>query len=370
MAASRGRAAAAAYPNARLTLQAYARAQGTDAGGGLTSSRRTPGSRARLLAQLAAACVVLGAGCSLNRFAVNKVGDALARSGTTFAADDDPELVGQAIPFSLKLIESLLGTAPEHRGLLLAAASGFTQYAYAFVQQQADSLDDLDPVRAAELRARARRLYLRARDYGLRGLATRHAGFAARLRADPRATVRATTKPEVPLLYWTAAAWGAAMAISKDVPDLIADQPVVEALIDRALELDEGFGDGAIHGFLISYELSRQGAPGDPTERARAHFDRVVSLTKGQLASPYVALAEGVSVRRQDRGEFESLLRQALAIDPEASPEFRLVTIIMQRRARWLMSRADQLFLDPVAAPPGGPSAAPPDIDAADRSQP
>lgn len=323
---------------------------------GLDVHGRPPGRRAGIPLMLGMAVAILAGGCSLNRFAVNKLGDALAGSGTTFASDDDPELVGQAIPFSLKLIESLLASAPKHQGLLLAAASGFTQYAYAFVQQQADSLEDTDVQRAAEQRARARRLYLRARGYGLRGLEVRHPGFADRLRADPRGAVKVATVADVPELYWTAAAWGAAIAVSKDQPGLVADQPVVEALIDRALELDERFDDGAIHGFLISYELSRQGAAGDPVARARAHFDRVVSLTGGQLASPYVALAEGVSVSRQDRREFESLLHQALAIDPDARPEWRLVNIIMQRRARWLLGRVDQLFLEPA---PGSASRAP-----------
>ncbi|MEK7667484.1 MAG: TRAP transporter TatT component family protein, partial [Gemmatimonadota bacterium] len=113
-------------------------------------------------------------GCSINRMAVNKIGDALAGSGTTFAADDDPDLVGQAVPFSLKLMESLLATSPRHRGLLLAATSGFTQYAYGYVQQDADELEDQDITRATAGRDRARRLYLRARGYGLRGLETRH----------------------------------------------------------------------------------------------------------------------------------------------------------------------------------------------------
>ncbi len=314
--------------------------------------RQKPGLRAVHLMSLAAACVLPAAACSLNRYAVNKLGDALSGSGTAFASDNDPELVAQALPFSLKLIESLLETVPRHRGLLLAAASGFTQYSFAFVQQQADSLEDLEPGRAGQLRERARRLYLRARDYGLRGLETRDTGFAARLRADPRAAAGAAAPADVPFLYWTAAAWGAAIAVSKDMPELVADQPRVEALIDRALALDERFDDGAIHGFLISYELSRQGAPGDAAERARAHFERVVSLTEGGLASPYVALAEAVSVSRQDRHEFESLLQQALAVDPGARPRWRLVNIIMQRRARWLLSRAEQLFLEPVTLSP------------------
>lgn len=285
-------------------------------------------------------------GCSIKHFAINKIGDSLAESGTTFASDDDPELIGDAVPFSLKLMEGLLEASPRHKGLLLATASGFTQYAYAFVQQDADRLEDQDVARAAAARLRARRLYLRARDYGLRGLETRHRDFAASLRADPHAAAGVATRQDVAMLYWTAAAWGAAVSLSKDDPDLIADQPIFEALIDRALELDEAWENGSIHAFLISYEPARQGAEGDPNDRARAHFDRAVSLTGGQLAGPFVAYAEAVSVSRQDRGEFEAMLQRALSIDPDAKPEWRLANLIMQRRARWLLTRVDDLFLE------------------------
>ncbi len=297
-------------------------------------------------ALFALAVTAVAAGCSISHLAVNKIGDAMAGSGTTFASDDDPELIQEAIPFSLKLMESLLNASPRHRGLLLATASGFTQYAYAFVQQNADRLEDQDVAAAAAARLRARRLYLRARDYGLRGLETRHKDFAAALRADARQAVQVATKEDVPMLYWTAAAWGAAVSLSKDDPDLIADQPLFEALIDRALELDEAFGDGSIHAFLISYEPARQGAQGDPYERARVHFDRAVSLTGGQLAGPFVAYAEAVDEARQDRAEFESMLQKALSIDPDAKKEWRLANLVMQRRARWLLSRADDLFLE------------------------
>src|SRR5690242_19712396 len=118
-----------------------------------------------------------GNGCSIRRYALNKAADALAQSGTTFASDDDPELIKAAAPFSLKLMESLLAENPRHPGLLDAAASGFTQYAYAFVQQDADEAEPGDLAAAEALRARARRLYLRAQRYGLRGLEVKHPGF-------------------------------------------------------------------------------------------------------------------------------------------------------------------------------------------------
>ena len=75
------------------------------------------------------------------------------------------------------------------------------------------------------------------------------------------------------------------------------------------------------------------------------HFDREVSLTHGQLASPFVSLAEAVSVSAGDRITFESLLHKALAVDPDARPEWRLQNLIVQKRARWLLSRAEDLFV-------------------------
>ena len=299
---------------------------------------------------LLALLLLSGPACSVKKFAINKLGDSIANGGTTFASDDDPELVGEALPFSLKLMEGLLAESPRHRGLLFAASSGFTQYAYVYVQQDAEEMEDSDLAKAAAMRMRARRLYLRARDYGLRGLELRHRGFAHDLRSQPKAAVRVATAKDVPLLYWTAVSWGAAISLSKDNPELVADQPAVEALIDRAYELNPDFDHGAIDGFLITYESARQGAAGDFAARSRAHFARAVELTNGQLAAPYVALAETVSVQKQDRAEFETLLHRALAVDPDARPEWRLGNLVMQRRARRLLSRASVLFATSCAS--------------------
>jgi predicted anti-sigma-YlaC factor YlaD len=305
--------------------------------------------RRQALATLTTALLVVftNSGCAVKRIAVNKLGDAIASGGTTYASDNDPELVQSAVPFSLKLMESLLEESPKHRGLLLAACKGFTEFSYAFVQEDADEVEGTNLAEATRLRVRARRLDLRARDYGLRGLEVRHSEFGKALRQNPRAAVeRITSVQEVPLLYWTAASWGEAISLSKNNPDLIADQPIVEALIDRAYHLAPDFENGAIESFLITYEPSRQGAKGDPLARSREHFARAVALSHGQLAGPYVSLAETVSVQKQDRAEFQSLLNRALAIDPDARPEWRLENLIMQRRARWLLGQVDELFVD------------------------
>ncbi len=314
--------------------------------------RLHPIVKARLSTALFALALLLGSGCAtLRQTAVDQLGDMLAEGGAGFATDDDPELIRAAAPFSLKLIESLLAETPGHRGLRLAAASGFTQYAFLYLEQDADLMADQDYAGASLLRGRARRLYLRARDHGLRGLDLAHDGFSRQLRADPKAAVRGAVPGDVPLLFWTAAAWGAAISLSKDNAGLIADQVMVEALIDRALELNERYDAGAIHAFLIPYEMARQGAPGDPAARARQHGVRAMELCTGGQVGPLVSLAEAVAVVKQDRAEFQALLKQALAIDPEAHPEWRLANLVMQRRARWLLSRTDELILPEADLP-------------------
>jgi predicted anti-sigma-YlaC factor YlaD len=304
-------------------------------------------SSLHLLRGALALIVMMAAGCSVRQFTVNRLGDALARSsGGTFATDDDPELVKAAAPFSLKLIESLLAENPDHEGLLLTAASGFTEYAYAFVQPEADELEATDLAAAQAQHTRAKRLYLRARRYALHGLEVRHPGFTAELAANPAPAAARTDKADVPLLYWAAASWSAAIAQAKDDPGLVADLPKVEAMIDRAVALDDAWDDGALHALLISYEMAR-GAAGDAAERSRRQFERAVALSGGRLAAPYVSYAEAVPLQRQQAAEFRRLLEQALAIDADAYPAARLANLVAQRRARWLLGRMDELFLNP-----------------------
>jgi predicted anti-sigma-YlaC factor YlaD len=305
-------------------------------------------ARPGLVRRLALAALLAGlaSGCSVREQVAGAIGDALAGGGDVYAADDDVDFIGVATPFGLKTIESLLAVVPDHRGLLIAATRGFTQYAYVFVQAPADDLEEASVAGAYEQRARARRMYLRARDYGLRGLGLATPEARERLRTDPQGALAGTTPADVPLLYWTGLAWAAAISLSKDDPATIAGLPAVDALVMRAAALDPDWDHGALRSFLIGYEVNRPNAAPDAIERARTHFVRAVELSAGQQAAPYVSLAESVAVARRGRAEYEALLRQALAIDAGKRPEWRLANLVMQRRARWLLARVDLVFVE------------------------
>lgn len=298
-----------------------------------------------LAATLTATCFLCA--CSMRRFAVNRIGDALATGGSTFETDNDVELVGDALPFGLKLIESLLAESPHHEGLLLAGCRGFTLYAYGYVQQEADRVAPEDLERANELRRRARRLFERASGYGLRALERRYPGIRQALEKDPAQAVAAVRDPQhVPLLYWNAAALGLAISAARGDAAMLARLPEVEALINRALALDGSWNGGALHEFQVIFASARPAAGAFDAARVRKHFERAVELGGGQKASAFVGYAESVLVKEQKRAEFRRMLERALAIDPDKDERTRLMNLIAQRRARWLLSRIDELFLE------------------------
>jgi len=308
--------------------------------------RRSRGAKAIRAGCLGVAVVLALQGCSVRKLAVTKLADTLASPGETWSGDDDPELIGDALPFALKTQESLLAEIPEHGPLLVSTCRGFVSYAAGWVEPEAERIETSDFAAARKVRERALRLHLRARGYCLRALDLRFPGIRSRLENDPGHALGAATGEDVELLYWTGAAWGSAIALGLDRPALVADLPAVRALFSRALELDRDYDHGSLEEAMISIEAMPE-LLGGSAERAHEHFERAVALSAGRRAGPFVTWARGVPVARQDRKEFRRSLELALEIDPEASPPDRLANLLAQDRARRLLDRIDELFFEP-----------------------
>ena len=289
-------------------------------------------------------CLLLP-GCSVKRMAVNAVAGSLTGGGTsTYMTDDDPILVGEALPFSLKLMETILEETPEHEGLLIAAASGFVQYGHAYVLRPADMREatDLDAARAGK--ARAGKLFLRALGYAGRALEVAHPGILDELATDPEAAINRFEVDDIPGVYWYGVALGSAISADRSDMALVADLPLVHLLLSRGLALDETWNRGAIHETMIAVVAERTEAEGGGAARAERHYQRAMELNGRRSIGPMVSLAETVCVKQQDRQRFETLLNEALAFDAQASREFRLANLLAQQRAAWLLSRIDELF--------------------------
>ena len=299
------------------------------------------------VAGAALAVLPLTTGCS--NILVGIAGNALSGSnGSFFGAQEDPELVREALPFGLIAIEALVAAEPEDEDLLLAAASSFTQYAYAFVQQRAQMLEEKDPELSRRELARAKKLFKRARDYGMRAIEAEYdKEFRKKLESSDlkSAFEELDEKEAVPYLYWTAAPWAMLVTMSLDDLSVLGDLDKIEAMMRHAMTLEPDWEKGTLHEFFVSFE-SRGELIGGSTAKAREHYEKALELTGGTKMGPHVTWAESVAVPQQDRATFNSLIEHVLSFDLDTAPEYRLVNTIAQERAQWLKSRADDLFVE------------------------
>ena len=264
-----------------------------------------------------------------------------------YLSEEDPELVRSALPFLLKTIESIIDADPEHRDALEFANTGFLLYASAFLQHDAALAEWEDYELARDLNNRALRMYLRARDFGIRAVELEHPGMSARLVREPSAAVTVFEVDDVEALYYLGGSWMLGISLGLDQPSLVADLPTARALLDRAIELDEDYNRGSLHVAFITLESVGE-ALGGSYVKAREHFERAVELSEGLDAGAYVAMALGVSVAEENRQEFVDLLESAVAIDIEEEPSNRLLNTLAQQQARLLLGHTDDLFFAPL----------------------
>ena len=280
-------------------------------------------------------------------------------SSDVFTGDSDPQLVGDALPFAIKMYESLLQANPAHQGLLRTTGSLFVMYANAFVQKPAEQLPRDNFAERQAAMARAKKLYLRGQTLLYRGLNLKYPGFdGAFQRGASQDTVQGKSqdtfsgilakmkKEDVPSLYWAAA--GGLSAFSLDPLDLELQLRIPEffALVARAYELNPDYNSGALDDFLLLYYASIPESMGGDKSRAEMYYRRELEKSRGLLAGPYVSYAQAIAIPAQDYDTFKACLQAALAIDPDADPANRLVNIISQRKARYLLDSADQFFIN------------------------
>jgi len=282
--------------------------------------------------------------CSINKMAMNMVADALTGEGNAdvFTGDSDPELVGDAIPFAIKMYEALLSQNPTHQGLMLTTGSMFVMYANAFVQGPAEMLPHSDWQAREEGAMRAKALYLRGYEILNDALEVKYPGFkkAASDENIFKTYLKKFKKEDVGTIYWAVA--GGLSAYSIDIMDFYLSARISQwnAMIQRAYELDPDFGGASLNEFFIIFYASLPEMMGGDKEKAKEHFDLTLKKTKGKSAGAYVSYAQSICIPDQDYDTYKHYLEKALAINPDDDVPTRLVNIISQRKARWLLDNA------------------------------
>ena len=294
-------------------------------------------------AALAAALALAAGACSVKKVALKSTTTMISDGTQAFDAEPDVEVARAAAPAFIKNIEGLLISAPRDRTLLRLAARSCMQFAFAFLEDDVESLAS-EP-RAAERRvavARATQMYDRAAAYAVRLLTTYDATFPAALKGDDAKLAAAVARlpyGAAPGLTYAGMSLASAANLDKGDPARIAELPRARILLERARELDPKFEHGGATMVLAMIAVQA----GDEA-RARRLFDEASDVDGGKYLLPKVMMARTLFVVTHASTRFRSTLQAALAARPDVLPSARLANEIARRRAARYLDETRRFF--------------------------
>ena len=295
-------------------------------------------------------CLLTCQGCGAlgQRSAVHVMGSVAETGMPAYLREPDLELAEPALAASVKLTEALLETAPDDTRLLLQVVQGLAGYTYAFVEVRIEAARGGDPEQGRLQTQRAQRLYQRGLQYGLHLLSQYHPPLlqAPALPLETlRMHLRRLDREAVPALLWTSFCWGGFLNLERTALETVMALPLLQAVLARLLELDEGYFYGLPHLLQAAHYASFATALGGDPAQAQHHFMRAYALSQGRLLLVPLLEAQYYAVQVQDRSLFTERLQHILAAPEALFPEQALLNAVARRRAVLLLRRIDEHFL-------------------------
>ncbi|KMQ51565.1 hypothetical protein CHISP_1573 [Chitinispirillum alkaliphilum] len=271
--------------------------------------------------------------------------ESLSGEAAFLTGEDDPELIREALPFTMKFYETLLQQESNNPQLHLTTGKLFILNAHIFLMLPADTLQMHNDPQAAILRRRAKNHYLRGRDHVLRGLEILYPGITDSIRTGCiDSALSQVSISDTSYLYWSSVAWlGAIRADRRDLAlGLSVRRPA--ALLHKTISLKSDFGEGAAHEALSLYLSSAPTSLGGDMDKAKEHFQKALSYSSGKNASTFVSGALNFAVKENDKQSFRELLTQATRINPYEDQSTVFMNTVYRNHARWLLDKKNHFF--------------------------
>lgn len=269
--------------------------------------------------------------CTVQTFALRSLDNLFDNTLASFMEEGDIRLAEQGIAGNLKLLDGVVKSDPENGKFLLLACQGYAAYALFFAEGSTE---------------RALSFYTRARDYGTRGLVLR--GIPPRVfTADAAAMRQALARlgeNDVPLVFWTASAWGSAVNLQLADPDALANLPSIGAMMEWVEQKDPAYFYGGPYLYFGVYYGSLPPVLGGKPDLAKVNFDRALSFGRGKFLMTYVYYAKTYAVETQDERLFEDLLGHVIDTPLDVLPEQRLANAVAKKQAQEALARKGDFF--------------------------
>lgn len=249
---------------------------------------------------------------------------------TSILNSDDPELVEAGIPAFLILLDGMLEQNPRDVSMLIVAAQLKSSYATAFV-------DDVERQRQYTSKAREHALNAACLDNN------KLCDVDTKPFDDVVVVIASLRESDLPIIYALTGAWSNWILTHSHDLRALAQLSRVRTLVERMLELDETYEFGAPHMYMGVFESLVPPTLGGDSDKARHHFERVISLSKGKNLYAKVLFAEHYARNSLDRELHDRLLDEVISADP-IMERLTLQNRLAQHRAQELKDSADDFF--------------------------
>ena len=271
--------------------------------------------------------VFFGAGCA--NMLYNATSNMASSLSHAMLNHDDLDTIKGAAPAYLLMADGLLQDYPNDIALLTAAAQMYNAYASVFVSEP----------------ERAKRLTQRALDYAQRAACLQSLSCNLRKQRfkDFEEQLNQLTADDVPVFYTLGSTWAGWIQARSDDWNAIAELPRVTAIMQRIIELDETYQQGAAHLYLgVTNTLLSPTMGGKPAV-GHEHFEKAIRLSKGQNLTVKVLYARHYARLVFNRELYERLLQEVISADPVA-PDLTLMNMLAQQQAEQMLAEANDYF--------------------------
>ncbi len=270
----------------------------------------------------------LSQGCSV--IISSATSDMMEALSTTILNNDDLSMVKTGAPSYLLMIDSLISKDPKNKTLLSTAAMLYTAYSDLFVKDT----------------ARSKKMAQKALNYANQAICLEKnsaCGLKSETFEDFEKIISKMKKKSVPALFALGNAWTAWIMANKNDFNAIADIASIELIMQRVIELDEGYKDGAAYLYMGSLSTLLPPGLGGKPALGKQYFDKAVFLSKGKNLMVKVVFAKLYARMIFDRKLHDQLLEEVMAANP-CVPGYTLVNTWAQIQARELINSADDYF--------------------------
>jgi hypothetical protein len=272
-------------------------------------------------------------GCSTLKFSVGHVMvPLLANSREAAYLSDDIRTFGDAAPSNLFLLEGMIQTDPKNEELRINTAMLYFFYGFAY-------MEEADPDYASLLYSK--------------GLTHAWAALAAKsdLPIDRGISFRefeelvpSIGKDQVPAAVWAAICWSQYISLHLDQTSVMRDIPKVQALLDRAIELDGAYFEGMPYVLQGTLHAFKPKIMGGDTDASAASFEKAFAISGNSFLLSRFFYARYYTYRMMDVDLFTETLDAVVNAEPIQDDPYRLLNMIAAEKSLKLLEEADDLF--------------------------